>query len=131
MADSNIPEFTEGDKADLQGHLDDAFANLNAAVMQMAPSDDEIICDRVRRALAAVTTARHVLREGETARPCYDGSVVRLPMPHVIDGSARIAALERLVLAMTKLVPGDALHSPAGPQIAAVIEDLKRRHPDV
>ena len=32
---------------------------------------------------------------------------------------------------MTKLIPGDGLHSPAGPRIAAVIEDLKRRHPDV
>ena len=68
MPDPNIPELTEGDKAGLQGHLDNAFSNLNAAVMQMIPADDEIICDRVRRALADVKTARSVLAQGTAHR---------------------------------------------------------------
>ena len=52
----------------------------------------------------------------------------------VLSGSPmaqRLADLERLVLAITKLVPDAPLDTSAGHNIATILEVLKMRHPDV
>lgn len=55
MPDANPNPFDEA--------LLEAIGHLGAAITQMVPSDDEIICDHVRKAHAILTTARRFVPE--------------------------------------------------------------------
>ena len=52
------PEEPEEDDYDEQEALEDAYGELGAAVVQMIPKDDQMICDHVRKAHAIL---KHLL----------------------------------------------------------------------
>ena len=54
-----------------------------------------------------------------------------MPHPHLDPTELRIQKLERLVLHMSKFVAGHALPNPMGAEVAALIAELRERHPDV
>ena len=63
------------------------------------------------------------------------GSTAGVPLLPVVDPAAdlhyRVSRLERLVLLMTKAVPGPPADHPQGAEIGSLVQGLRVIHPDV
>jgi len=53
--------------------LDEAIGHLTAAAIQLAPSDDQIIADHVRDAVALLLKHRHQIRERVSTQNIREG----------------------------------------------------------